>query len=734
MILLSVFVAFGEASRRLVIIPEEETFVKPLGGSMVLTCKVVTTDGRRPPAGSRLRWLDDNDREIVAVNGRRYVEISDTFKKLYIVDIEQNDAGNYKCLLDARVPLQKSITLSIYQEIAFDRAPANQFLRRHAPGVIQCVVSGQPQPTVSWRFNGSRITTGGRHIIREDGLKFLNVTDSDAGNYTCRAEVDDFGNYAERLISVAVNIPPVITRAPGRRNAIQGVEFFYQCEAAGTPLPTFIFYKDGELLDSDNRVDVNSATGVVRFRTVNKADEGTYVCVASNNVGNTSATGFIKVLVKAAVLEFPDVTGIEGESATLRCRAIGDPVPQMIIKKTDETDPYQLGSTDGGRLVLRSVGRGTLELNVTRLAAEDASDYCCSAVNDVGRSQRTAVLTVHFGPKFADNHSREAYAWEGVSRNISCFPLAEPPAAVEWSRFGQTFVNNDTYKVIRTTSASFLQVYVQRNDQPWIYGMYTCRAQNDFGTKEISINLRRATVPNAPKTVELTESMPDGVVLTLEPPDEDGGMPVIGYRVKYGNDIVTALGSKVVVKNLRPGTTYLLQISSRNEVGFGAYQTLRVTTKSLSTPYAVVIKSPRLAESSTTFKVQWETISTGGLPIIQYEFKYKRVKQNSSNFVPVDSEWTIIRENPSQPLKYFKLHGLQPETDYQLVMRVGNKLGWSNYSSSYFVFHTPEAKVGAAVGNGSPIASHRHLFITVLITTMISLLFGHAAHKVLLSY
>ena len=33
----------------------------------------------------------------------------------------------------------------------------------------------------------------------------MNATDSDAGNYTCRAEVDEFGNYAERFISVAVN-------------------------------------------------------------------------------------------------------------------------------------------------------------------------------------------------------------------------------------------------------------------------------------------------------------------------------------------------------------------------------------------------------------------------------------------------------------------------------------------------------------------------------------------------
>jgi len=49
--------------------------------------------------------------------------------------------------------------------------------------------------------------------------------------------------------------------------------------------------------------------------------------------------------VKAAVLEFPDVTGIEGEPATLRCRAIGDPAPQMTIRKTSETDHYQLGSS-----------------------------------------------------------------------------------------------------------------------------------------------------------------------------------------------------------------------------------------------------------------------------------------------------------------------------------------------------------------------------------------------------
>ena len=44
--------------------------MKALGDNMVLTCKVVTSDGRPPPPGSRLRWLDDDDHEISDVTGR----------------------------------------------------------------------------------------------------------------------------------------------------------------------------------------------------------------------------------------------------------------------------------------------------------------------------------------------------------------------------------------------------------------------------------------------------------------------------------------------------------------------------------------------------------------------------------------------------------------------------------------------------------------------------------------
>jgi len=45
--------------------------------------------------------------------------------------------------------------------------------------------------------------------------------------------------------------------------------------------------------------------------------------------------------------------------------------------------------------MLRKDGRHTLQLSIDHVVPGDASNYSCTAVNDVGQSQRTAVLTVN---------------------------------------------------------------------------------------------------------------------------------------------------------------------------------------------------------------------------------------------------------------------------------------------------------------------------------------------------
>ena len=48
--------------------------------------------------------------------------------------------------------------------------------------------------------------------------------------------------------------------------------------------------------------------------------------------------------------------------------------------------------------------------------------------------------------------------------------------------------------------------------------------------------LFRAGVPDVPTMVNMTECMPSSVLIKVTPPADNGGMPIVGYRVQY-NDV-----------------------------------------------------------------------------------------------------------------------------------------------------------------------------------------------------
>jgi len=89
---------------------------------------------------------------------------------------------------------------------------------------------------------------------------------------------------------------------------------------------------------------------------------------------------------------------------------------------------------------------------------EENSNDCHMFTDLLQQDEMRLQYCVAVGPQFSESHNREAFTWAGVSRNISCFPLAEPPATVEWMRFGQRIINNNTYHIINTKNASYLQV------------------------------------------------------------------------------------------------------------------------------------------------------------------------------------------------------------------------------------------------------------------------------------
>lgn len=232
------------SSERLMIRPVGGFFTKPLGGAMLLTCIAAPNQYDGTPA---VRWLDPSGVEIVDRTGkRRYIESDgNEVLKLYITSISPAEEGTYTCQshMGGRV-YEKTVTIKIFKDITFDDAPSRQYLRVNTTALIRCVVSAQPEAVVTWRFNNTRLTPGGRYTMNDEGLWISDVSaDVDAGVYDCRGSVDEEGRYDERSITVDVHDPPKLTQGPGMIEGYEGTDVVISCQAAGNPPPTFKFYK-----------------------------------------------------------------------------------------------------------------------------------------------------------------------------------------------------------------------------------------------------------------------------------------------------------------------------------------------------------------------------------------------------------------------------------------------------------------------------------------------------------
>ena len=67
-------------------------------------------------------------------------------------------------------------------------SPAEQTRDEGGNAKLYCSVGGNPRPRIEWRFKGSKLLSGSKHWIKNDGelnIKHLNY--SDAGQYECIA-------------------------------------------------------------------------------------------------------------------------------------------------------------------------------------------------------------------------------------------------------------------------------------------------------------------------------------------------------------------------------------------------------------------------------------------------------------------------------------------------------------------------------------------------------------------
>ncbi|XP_020277616.1 fasciclin-2 isoform X2 [Pseudomyrmex gracilis] len=691
------------------ILPNGETQTKPIGSSIILTCKPKVED---PQLITDMQWLDPQNREIDRLSSHAnskpamYTELhQDGSLSLFFNSLKEDQAGKYTCkgTYARNVPLVKSVTIDTIIAITWDNAPQNQYPIRGKDYAIQCIVRARPPPSVDWLYNGELIKTNDHYVIDTHSLKIKNVQETDDGVYTCRASVPTTGELQERPIRVEVHVEPSIEEIPSQIDVIEGDSANIECKASGKPPPEFSWVKlfNQQNLSSSDRFKVDPVTGMLAITSVRRDDMGEYQCIASNSAGRVTATIVINVIVKPKISEFVNMTVVQGKNVEMRCKATGHPLPEVTFRKHTAEKPYVMGiQPQDDRIILENKNDETTSeiigiLRIGNVRTDNDGLYECIAKNLGGPVYTNGHLTVEFPPSFRNMPNATAWSWEQRPVNLTCIAESIPNATISWYRGNQNLdIESEGFTKIGNGPVSILQIipYNQR-----YYTTYKCVASNTHGKSEHMIELREAKRPGNLLKAEMAETTATTISFDLIPPQQvDLPIKAITVQYKEKNDIWSnaknktwSVGSTLyVVENLKPQTGYDFRFAVSTDVGMGNWGNNRYDSTHSRTvpnkPKILTTSDSKYEQSaySNQYELKWLTPPDNGEPIDLYVIKFCEIIRRVTNDWDVIDKTCKTMETRGRTTQWLK--GLKPDTFYTVEVKAHNIMGHSEHGSAMF--------------------------------------------------
>ncbi|XP_078674790.1 neural cell adhesion molecule 1-like isoform X3 [Branchiostoma floridae x Branchiostoma belcheri] len=653
-----------------------------------------------------LAWFDPDQNQITDDTSQDlHVQVRGNSIRLKFINIQKDNAGIYYCRATATSEdgstqdLEATIKLIIFEAISFvDPQPTQTATVGQAASLV-CQAAGEPVPEVNWYRNGDFIANGGRFQKNPDTntLQIANVTLDDEDTYTCEASQTTNGQYDELQILLDVQVPPTLVTRPSSSNGTVGQDVTLLCQATGDPDPTYAWFRDStdpaNELTADRFV-FSQQNGVVdkmtmTIKALTKADEGRYICQASNGAGQDQAAANVFVYVPPSISDPQDTSTPEGQSVDLRCSATGDPTPMLQWRKgggdmVDGSDPRFTVSTDPST--------GETILTIRQVTYSDRGSFTCIATNLGGTDQKTLNLDVQFKPKVDESTPSVAATWVGNPVNLTCSFTSNPAPEIKWSLNNVDIQDGGSYAVFTSASGSTLQVTPADDGA---FGMYNCTASNPLGGANREVLLKEAVSPDPPSNVRTTEQTPTSVKLAFDAPLSDGGVPVKTYVVQYSvstgdnstaalkNFTTTAPAGTVEIPGLKPETPYKFMVVAINDVGSSdpSDPPLVISTKEIRVPYKPAILN-NTADDSTQYTLKWQTPNTGGSALTQYTIKYRPLDSSG------DFETVTVTETGKQS---YIITGLSPQTAYEVQLTASNSRGESAKATLQFRTGAPKA-------------------------------------------
>ncbi|KAF7218452.1 transcript variant X9, partial [Nothobranchius furzeri] len=257
-----------------------------------------------------VRWRKD---DIEVPRGRYEIKYDKEDYVLRVKKTSVNDEGTFTCVAENRVgKLEASASLTVrgtkHTPPQFVIRPRDQIVSQGRTATFPCEAKGNPQPAVFWQKEGNQNLLfpnqpqqpNSRFSVSPSGdLTVSSVQRGDAGYYICQALTVAGSILAKAQLEVTDVLtdrpPPIIRQGPSNQTLGADGVALLKCQAAGDPIPSVSWLKDGvSLLGKDSRMSLQEL-GSLQIKNIKLSDSGIYTCVATSSSGETSWSAFLEV-------------------------------------------------------------------------------------------------------------------------------------------------------------------------------------------------------------------------------------------------------------------------------------------------------------------------------------------------------------------------------------------------------------------------------------------------------
>nr|XP_033961742.1 receptor-type tyrosine-protein phosphatase delta-like isoform X27 [Pseudochaenichthys georgianus] len=477
--------------------------------------------------------------------------------------------------------------------------------------------------------------------------------------------------------------PPKFLRTPNDQTGVQGGVASFICQASGDPRPKIVWNKKGKKV-SNQRFEViefdDGSGSVLRIQPLRTPrDEAIYECVASNSVGETSATTRLTVLREdqlppgfPTIDMGPQLKVVERtRTATMLCAASGNPDPDISWFK--DFLPVNTTTNNGRIKQLRSESfggtpiRGALQIEQSE--ESDQGKYECVATNNDGtRYSAPANLYVRelrevrrVPPRFSippvDNE-----IMPGGSVNITCVAVGSPMPYVKWMLGAEDLTPEDDMPIGRNV-LELTDVRQSAN--------YTCVAMSTLGVIEAVAQITVKALPKAPGVPVVTERTATSITLTW-----DSGNPepvsfyIIQHKSKYSEDTYKEIDgvatTRYSVGGLSPYSDYEFRVVAVNNIGRGPPSESIEAKTAEQAPSTAPRQVRGHMLSTTTAVIHWEEPEAPNGQIMGYRVYYTLDSTQHVN----QWEKQIVRE-----ANFATIQGLIPNKTYYIRVLAYTSVG-----------------------------------------------------------